>query len=386
MGCAWRLILVISFFWVNPLRGDNIAFITDVSNNIVYSFDPDHTSTPAVSRINSIEAPDCIAFSPDGQTVYFTSFRLAENGGDVYSFPAQGPYVPVALGIGVNYPVGVAISSDGSTGYVLTDNGTRGIFSFSTGGSNHVATRLTATDTVIIAPMLVVVHGDTLYVGQFESTPGIFSATVSGSSYTATRLQTTDSQVSGIAVSNDGYLYFAVIGGGGLVYRVPLSSPTDTPTLVMEGIHGYLDGIAVSRDSKTLFATALNYGVYSVPTDQGFPQTASLLSELDVPSAWALAIIQGASIQSPTNLVGFQKTNNFGIASENFNVLQWDPSPSDGVTGYFVYRNSVKIATLSATTLQYHDHNRPEAASTSYSVTAFNHTNQESTAVDVDVS
>ena len=64
---------------------------------------------------------------------------------------------------------------------------------------------------------------------------------------------------------------------------------------------------------------------------------------------------------------------------ELFNQLQWEANsvPGSTVAGYFIYRNGVKIATLSASTFEYEDHNIKKGATTLYSVAAFDvHGNQ----------
>lgn len=73
----------------------------------------------------------------------------------------------------------------------------------------------------------------------------------------------------------------------------------------------------------------------------------------------------------PTNLVGAQQTNDFGTFYELFNTLQWQPSDSVGIQGYYIYRNNVLIATVSATTTSYQDHNQPQGVATLYGVAAF---------------
>ncbi len=90
-------------------------------------------------------------------------------------------------------------------------------------------------------------------------------------------------------------------------------------------------------------------------------------------------------LQPPQNLSGNQKKNKFGTFFERFNLLQWNPSPSTGVAGYYVYRNGVKIATLNATTFQYEDHNQKKGAVTSYAITAFDASGDESAPVDITI-
>ena len=84
-----------------------------------------------------------------------------------------------------------------------------------------------------------------------------------------------------------------------------------------------------------------------------------------VPAGVAIALIP----QILHNLKGRQKKNDCGLIFERFNQLTWESTPF--AAGYFVYRNGTKIATLSASTLEYEDHNRKKGVTTVYTVTAF---------------
>ncbi len=74
---------------------------------------------------------------------------------------------------------------------------------------------------------------------------------------------------------------------------------------------------------------------------------------------------------APTNLIGFQQKNDFGTIYELFNTLQWQPSSSLNVLGYYIYRNDILIATVSASTTSYQDHDQPRGVATVYGVAAF---------------
>lgn len=78
------------------------------------------------------------------------------------------------------------------------------------------------------------------------------------------------------------------------------------------------------------------------------------------------------SLESPSNLQGKQKKNDFGLQYELYNQLIWTPSPSTGVLGYNIYRNGQKIGTVNASTHRYKDHNRKKGVSYLYAITAFN--------------
>lgn len=83
----------------------------------------------------------------------------------------------------------------------------------------------------------------------------------------------------------------------------------------------------------------------------------------------AVSFVEGP--EPPSRLTGKQKKNDFGVAFELFNLLQWKASPTPGIEGYSIYRNSIKIATVGASTFKYEDHNRKKGVSTLYSVTSF---------------
>ncbi len=90
-------------------------------------------------------------------------------------------------------------------------------------------------------------------------------------------------------------------------------------------------------------------------------------------------------LQPPTNLQGKQKKNNFGFAYELYNQLSWTPSSSSGVTGYFVYRDGERIATVDASTYVYKDHHRPRGVSSVYSLVAYDGSGTMSSSVTVTV-
>lgn len=87
-----------------------------------------------------------------------------------------------------------------------------------------------------------------------------------------------------------------------------------------------------------------------LPVGSPFPITENIA----FPGTFAFAL---SPVAPPTNLSGSQKKDDFALEYELFNQLSWNASPSE-ISGYYVYRNSVKIATLDSFTLSYTDHNR----------------------------
>ena len=65
------------------------------------------------------------------------------------------------------------------------------------------------------------------------------------------------------------------------------------------------------------------------------------------------------------------------------NQLTWTLSSSLEVTGYFIYRDGIKIATVGASVHTYKDHNRKKGVSYTYAITAFNSAGNESSPVNI---
>lgn len=91
------------------------------------------------------------------------------------------------------------------------------------------------------------------------------------------------------------------------------------------------------------------------------------------------------SILPPSHLIGFQRKNNFGLLYELFNTLEWQLSSSADVQGYNIYRNDVLLATVSASTTSYENHNQPRGVAVVYSLVAFDSDGNVSSPVTVTV-
>jgi hypothetical protein len=91
------------------------------------------------------------------------------------------------------------------------------------------------------------------------------------------------------------------------------------------------------------------------------------------------------NVEPASNLQGMQKKNNFGLEYELYNQLTWTPSPSPEITGYYLFRDGNRIATLSASTTTYQDHNQPRGVVSVYSLVAFDDNGTMSSPVFVTV-
>lgn len=294
------VLMVSACLFAGRLVHASTGFVTDATDGTVYSFNADDPSTPATLILSGITNPACITSSPDGSTVYFTSNASVGGGGDVYSFPIQGPYVATPLNTGIANPVGIAISSDGSTGFVA--DGTN-IWSFPTGGSSpHTATALTSVGATIPDPTFIAISGNTAYVGGFGSwsVDSVYSFPISNpassqTTYNAALAVTGNTfAVNGLAVSNDGNLYFSSNVNSienASVFQVPLSSiPTNAPNFIIQQIFNGWYGLAVSTDGTTLYVASTGNGIYAMPTNQGVVVSPTLLSGLNLSHAFQLVI------------------------------------------------------------------------------------------------
>lgn len=219
-----------------------------------------------------------VVLSPDRQASYCILPTIEEGGAeDIHTFTTRTfPAPPIALRTGIDNPVGIAISSDSSTGLVAAGGVMPGLYTFPTGGVEHTATRLFTKSLVIEHPQYIAISGSTAYISDSQSN-AVYSASVDSDSYSATAIQYLPSN--GLAVSSDGYLYIA---SNKSVYRVPLSSPTDMPTLVAKGsFNGDIAGLAVSLKGDRVSLTTIDkengdIERYWFSTNQEFPQIPAL--------------------------------------------------------------------------------------------------------------
>lgn len=123
-------------------------------------------------------------------------------------------------------------------------------------------------------------------------------------------------------------------------------------------------------------------GTYRVLTSSGITGTFDAISFMGETPNYSLSYLPVESptfvqfdflgfLQSGSDFQGEQKKNNFGFEYELYNQLTWTASSSSQVTGYYIYRDELKIATLDASTLSYQDHNRPTGESFVYALVGF---------------
>jgi DNA-binding beta-propeller fold protein YncE len=118
----------------------------------------------------------------------------------------------------------------------------------------------------------------------------------------------------------------------------------------------------------------LNTGVEYLSLDSPF-QSVFALTNIDVFPA------------PPRSVKGKQLVNQFLFEHELFNRITWLPSTSQNITSYYVRKNEELVQIISPQSpLQYEEHNLSPGLTISYSITAVNQNNLESTPVVITIS
>lgn len=145
----------------------------------------------------------------------------------------------------------------------------------------------------------------------------------------------------------------------------PVSSGGTPPLAIVLNAEGTLAYVINNVTQNVGVIDAVNPALLSAHSagGSGNPVTVGLISVFVPPPP-------PPPINPPTTLTGSQTKNDFGCQYELFNTLRWSASPTPGATGYNIYRDGLKIATVDGATLEYEDHNRRRGAVTTYGVTA----------------
>ena len=323
-----------------------------------------------------------VAVSPDGLFVYETNQNTAPNtSGRVLKFDSTGG-VLANIPVGVN-PMDMAIAPNGSFLYV-TNFGDP--FSIISGNVSVIdaANNVVATITVGSNPLGVAITPDSAfaYVVNGADASGSVSV-INTATDTVTATITVGSLSLGIAITPDGSFAYVLNGGFSPPSNVSVIN-TATKAVVATITIGNATNtllstvcfpqIAITPDGSLAYAANRNHTASVIDTG-----TKAVIATVTIGNAFnAIAIgptfipLTPCSLQAPQHLTGIQKKNDSGLVVERFNHLTWSPNPSGLMaSGYFVYRNGVKIATLPATTFSYEDHNRKKGVTTVYTVRAF---------------
>lgn len=70
-------------------------------------------------------------------------------------------------------------------------------------------------------------------------------------------------------------------------------------------------------------------------------------------------------IAPPSNVLATQTSTNFGIYTDYYNTITWNPSPDPNIIQYNIYRNGVFFASTPPDTLTFVDHNQAQSGTSS---------------------
>jgi YVTN family beta-propeller protein len=282
------------------------------------------TGTNTVTTTIMVQGPDDLAITPDGRYVYVT-VNTGTNAVQVIDTTTN----TVVQTILMPSPESIAITPDGKYAYVTNQGAdTVSVIEIATNTIVTTIPTLINPDQIAITP-----NGKTAYVGYFDPNPGVSVIDIATNTLTQT--------ISGINTA----LGIAVDPTGSLVYV------TNQPA----------NSVIVIQTATNTISTTIPVGTN--PIGVAFTPVAS----------------------APLNLTGGQQRGtDSGLEREYVNVIQWEANPDVfGATGYNVYRNGVKIATVSATTFQYEDHNQRKGATVMYAVTSFSAGGSESLPISI---
>lgn len=134
------------------------------------------------------------------------------------------------------------------------------------------------------------------------------------------------------------------------------------------------------NDLSAISRIFFNPSTLSNSNSNAYPVVAlsSLDPNLYLVSAWVSfnstnnviqAVITGFTFtQPPVNLSVTPEINNFGVLSEIYNVLNWEPSPSAEVVNYLIYRDGICLGCVNANTFTFSDQNRTVGETVTYGV------------------
>lgn len=226
-------------------------------------------STSANARTALDATPD-----PAGTIIYFTAVDKTTALAGVYSAPADGSATtPVAVAAGDPFaaPFGIAMSTDGKTLYVA-DPGATDTTSKKDLGVIFALPVAGGTPTIVAGSELfgarsleVAVEGgkDVLYFTGRDTTtgaPGVFKLPVAGGTSTAvTATGVTWIDPSGIAIASDGTVFVADTTGSLSRTAVIVKVTGGVGSVLVPSLQvGYPAGVALSKDAKLLFVSALD--------------------------------------------------------------------------------------------------------------------------------
>ncbi len=316
------------------------AYVANNLGSTVYVIDTQSLMVTDVITVGA--APSAVAVTPNGQYVFVTN----QTGDSVSAINTSTKQV-TTIGVGVS-PLGVAVTPDGQFAYVTNNN--------SDSLSKINAQTLTFDSTIT----------------GFSHPLGIAFTPDGVSAYVVNEGGNNVSLVEGDVISTD--ISVQSFPFGVAISSLPVSfSPSSgnvsepvsfdaTPT----GGTGPYTYVWNFGDGGTGAGNPASHTYTSVGT---FYVQVTITDSLGNTGTATQPFTTSLPVSTPTGLQGKQKINNFGVVSELYNTLSWEPSSA--VTGYNLHCNGVLIAILDGNASSYEDHNQSSQSQT-YALVAVN--------------
>lgn len=309
--------------------GDDTVSIINTASDLV------------VNTINVGNGPLGIAILPDGSKIYVTN----TNSNDVTVIDATGAVIDT-LPLGMT-PAVIVSTADGKNVLVVVGN------------SNEISVIDTALDAVIqnvavgAQPVNLAITPDQAPLARFTTKvdsvlmPTIFDASAS---------------VSPVGTISN---YFWDFGDGHT-----LNTTESLVSHVYQTVGTYLVSLTVTNSAGT--STTQIFNMTSSLSGSSHNMSLSNNGGPTATTAQSITIPKLGRPLPPQNFNGRQIENKFLTQTDLVNILKWSPSPSL-VTSYYLYRNGVRIASISAgAPLVYEDHHRICGVKDHYRLTAVN--------------
>jgi sugar lactone lactonase YvrE len=211
---------------------------------------------------------------PAGATVYFTAVDPTTLDTGIFKVPADGSNKdpnPVQVGAPFAAPFGITISTDGSALYIADPGATDPtskqdhgvIFSLPKAGGTPAIIPGTEGTSARSVDLVAIGGADVLFFTGKDKTdgqPGIFKMPAAGGTITTVAKGAPFIDPSGLAVAADGTIFVADTVGAvthhAAIFKIDTSG-TASP-FVADLRVGYPAGVALSKDEKSLFVSALD--------------------------------------------------------------------------------------------------------------------------------
>jgi YVTN family beta-propeller protein len=265
-------------------------------------------------------------------------------------------------------PSGVAITPNGEFAYVVNST------------SNNVSV-IDTTSNAVVATVTVGANPPEIAI-----TPnGKFAYVTNGNDNNVSVIDTSSNTVVatvtvglipfGVAITPNGEFAYVTNANNSNISVIDTNSNTVVVTVTVGSAPA---GVAITLNGEFAYvANAGSNNVFVIDT------SSNTVVAIVTVGAGPIGIAM-TPVSSPQNLTAQQEKNDFGFVYELFNRLKWSPGLSQ-VSGYVVYRNGIQIATLSAFTFEYDDHDQKKGVSTTYSVVSIDSAGSQSSPSNVTV-